>query len=128
MLEKFNVQRSSLLCNKVMHEYRFVPASVPDHSVITWIINVDFEKQDQAIGQTTTYDKFDVQSIPENFLLGNDTLTEINAVVGEFEGSYRVQNDIDFAYGKLCNIIKGELFEKLNHMKIKISNGSSNKR
>ena len=69
-----------------------------------------------------------MQSISKNFLFGNDTLTKINAVVGEFEGSYRVQNDTDFAYGKFCNIIKGELFEILNHMKIKISNGSSNKR
>ena len=69
-----------------------------------------------------------MRSIPDNFLLGNDTLTKINAVVRELERSYRLQNDIDFAYGKLCNIIKGEMFEKLDHRKIKISNGSSNKR
>ena len=69
-----------------------------------------------------------MRSIPGNFLLRTDTLTKINAVVGELEGSYKLQNDIDFAYGKLCNIINGEMFEKLNHRKINISDGSSNKR
>ena len=80
------------------------------------------------IGQTATYGKFEVQSLPENFLGGTDTFAKLNDIMGELEGSYRLQTDVDAAYGKLCEIVKGEMLEKLNYKTIKIFNGLSNKR
>ena len=62
------------------------------------------------------------------FLGCTDTFAKLNDIMGELEGSYRLQNDVDAAYGKLCEIVKGEMLEKLNYKTIKISNGSSNKR
>ena len=34
-------------------------------------------------------------------------------MIGELEGNFRAQSDVDSAYNNLCGLIKSKMFEKL---------------
>ena len=68
MFDKFNITRASVLCQDIIQGFGFVPPSVPNHSVITWHIIIDYEIRPHNVRPTATYDKFDTRSIPWNFL------------------------------------------------------------
>ena len=124
MFDEFNVIRASVMCQNSIREFGVFPSSVPDHSIITWHIDVGYETRPQNVGPTTNYDKFDTRCIPENFLMGVDGLGQINQITGELEGSFRAQSDVDAAY-KNKRVYKIRNVEKLNNRKIKIRGGAS---
>ena len=99
------------LCNNICG---IAPTGIPDHSLITWCIN--FEKTSvftTTANLTDGYDKFDVHSIPNDFLTSNVILTKVNAAIADLEGSLRSQTDIDVAFGGWCDIVNHEMYDRL---------------
>ena len=77
IFDKFNVIRASVLC-----QFGFIPSSIPDHSIITWDVSADDETRPQNKSPLATYDKFDKQSKPEDFLISAGCLVKINQNIG----------------------------------------------
>jgi len=130
------VTRSNELVHSLHNIVGTIPASVPDHSVLTWTFQIEMKRDnvenlsrgDRENVPLGNYDKFDVKNIPEHFLNTDIVVKEIHDAVFRLEQSLQCQNDIDSACTKLCSILKTEMYEKLSHKSIKIQNGYSNKK
>ena len=126
MFKEFNILRSSDLVNTT----GVVPISVPDHSFISWSIDVPFNISSKSIETLVenSFVKYDVRNIPDNFFLEQEVVTDLHNAVFNLEASLRTQQDIDNSYKTLCSCIKSEMSEKLNKRNVNITNASSNKR
>ena len=87
--------------------------SIPDHSLITWTINLnscleaDSESYD---GVCSSFDKFDVSNIPNTFLSDQNSLFMVNEEINSLEASLRTQADVDTAYGDWCKLVSSNMY------------------
>ena len=126
MFKDFNTIRPSELVNNT----GVVPVSVPDHSFISWSIDipVDVNSSSKNTVSKNQSIKYDVSNIQDNFLQEPEIVSDLHNTVFNLEASLRTQHNINNAYNSLCNNIKKEMSENLNKCKVKIGNASSNKR
>ena len=74
----------------------FATVSIPDHSVLSWEVDVgSYARTSGYNGVKTTYTVYKKQ-IPDNFLEGQ--IPEIEAFVNRFEQHINDQNDMDRVY------------------------------
>lgn len=126
IFKECHIYRSSELVNRT----GVAPVSVPDHSFITWSINLtcsvsDYSANDQS---ENTFVKYDVKTIPNNFLQDPKLISDLHNTVFNLESSSRTQQDIDNSYKDLCELIKHDMSEKLHKRIIILNSASSNKR
>ena len=88
MFNKLIVIRASVLYQDIIQQFGFILSSIPDHSIITCDISADYETRPHTKSPLATYDKFDTQSIPEDFLMSAGCLAQINQIIGELKGSF----------------------------------------
>ena len=114
MFDNVSVVRSVDAINICYNITALAPTSIPDHSLITWCINFEnpFVSADDP-DITAGYDKFDVHSMPNDFLTRTDILTNVNAAIADLEGSLRSQTDIDVAFKGWCDIVTHEMYDRL---------------
>ena len=106
---------------------------VPDHALLTWIINIPFiDGPDYSIVRDSVcgeYNRYDVKSIPLDFLQSADCQFRLNETILRLENSCKTQNDVNTMYSSFVNIVKLEMNEKLNSRRIRLSDSvSSNKK
>ena len=100
---------------------------IPDHSLLTWCIN--FENSDESNKTSYVaegYDKFDVNSIPHDFMTNDNILTNVNTAIADLEGSLRSQTDIDLAFNGWCELVKNEMYNRLPFRSV--CSGTDNKK
>ena len=127
MFTECTIHRPSELINKT----DVVPISVPDHSFITWNLNIACSVSDRSVPEfesNQTFTRYDVHNIPESFLADHNIVSSLHNTVFSLESSLRTQNEIDKSYQDLCEQIKTEMSERLHKRTVKINNSSSNKR
>ena len=102
----FEIIRTSELISRSNHVSVVAPTRIPDHSVLTWKINLNWSFSDTPESETLqtdqTFDKFDVSAIPSDFLSRFDVLCNINEVISKLE---QPQRDIDSAFSHWCGIV-----------------------
>ena len=106
-------------------------SGVPDHSALTWNINLTLPQcQGDADGTSAyeTYDKFDVSSVPDLFLSDNSVLAQGNTTIAYLESSLSTQVDIDSAYSEWCNIVTDNMYSDLQFKTITCGPRSNKKR
>ena len=111
----FAVTRASDMISRSGSLQSVAPSGVPDHSALTWNINLTLPQcQGDADGTSAcgTYDKFDVSSVPDLFLSDNN-VAQVNATIAELESSLSSQADIDSAYSEWCNIVTDNMYSDL---------------
>ena len=108
----------------------FAPTSIPDHSVLTWQINLNSSFSDTPKSETLqtdqTFGKFDVSAIPSGFLSRADVLRNVNEVIFKLDYSLRTQRDIDSAFSDWCGIVGANMYDELPYKTI--LSGVSNKK
>ena len=114
MFTDFTVVRAVDAVNLCDNINVLAPTCIPDHSLLTWCINFENpsvfnDTSDIAEG----YDKFDVYSIPNDFMANIDILTSVNAAIADLEGSLRSQTDIDIAFNGWCKTVNDEMYNRL---------------
>ncbi|VDI02802.1 Hypothetical predicted protein [Mytilus galloprovincialis] len=137
MLDSFNsfsVTRATTIIQSLGEPGRYdLRKIVPDHSLLTWNMCLYFPIEDQVSknkdkNQTVTkIIKYDTKSLPENWLIGDSIVTEINRVILQLEQSEASQQNIDKMYENFVSVLKTEMSEKLSSKEIRISNAFNNK-
>jgi len=89
--------------------------NVPDHSILTWNVGIP-----AVLCSTSTdtesapsFDKFELNNLPDYFLADNSTLTAVNSLIDTLEQGFRTQSELDTAYNGWCDIIKHDMYSKL---------------
>ena len=116
LFSEFKVTRVTDLVNLLNHNNVLAPSGLPDHSILSWNIKCNFyyDKTDNEPSEVESIcDKFNVSNIPHIFLSDIDILSSVNTAIADLEGSLRTQDDIDIAFNGWCNIVKGEMYDKL---------------
>ncbi|MES9880125.1 MAG: reverse transcriptase family protein [Sedimenticola sp.] len=124
----FRVLRVSEVINAGGH----TPTALPDHSLLTWCMVFDcldvLQPNASHSESSDNFVKYDVSSIPGDFLGSNDVIANLHAAVYELETGLRTQSELDNAYEKLCSQIRQEMNLKLPHKSISASSTSNKKR
>ena len=102
---------------------------VPDHSFLTWNVNLKFAFSDEGISRI--YEpkrkiKYDTQNIPQDWLLDHDIIEKIDNIIRRLENGENTQVSVDSLYENFVNIIKSEMSQKLSS-KFIICSGYDNK-
>ena len=84
---KFNVLRTSSIINNTGNLHNFASGSVPDHSILSWYIDIDnivpvCERNDWEIEK----DKFYLDSVPSLFMSDEQTLLVLSQTINRLEG------------------------------------------
>ena len=72
------------------------PSGVPDHSALTWNINLTLPQCQGDADGTSACGTYDVSSVPDLFLSDN-SVAQVNATIAELKSSLSSQADIDSA-------------------------------
>ena len=102
--------------------------SIPDHSILIWTTKIDcIHSVTESYNHKNQYEftKFS-RDIPNNFL--NDRIAEVEDLIAKLESNVRNQTDLDNKYDDFISLIINEMYRKVNHKKIKIKEGQSNKK
>ncbi|KAH3818531.1 hypothetical protein DPMN_120252 [Dreissena polymorpha] len=102
--------------NSIELQDSIAPTCVPDHSILTWVMEIestDLEFATDKTGSVQSTDKFDCSRIPNDFLLNQVLVGQINDCISYLEQGYRTQSDIDQAFGDWCGIVRDEMYDKL---------------
>ena len=102
--------------------------SKPDHSILTWKIDIDIiyktdkHKDDKNYIEITKYSR----DIPTDFL--QDKREDIRNLIAKLENSTQSQTDADENYTDFVCMIKQDMHRKVDHKKNKIRIGLNNKK
>ena len=102
--------------------------SRPDHSILTWQSDIDtIYKIDVNLNNSkeTEFIKFS-RDISTDFL--NGRLEEIRRLITNIETNMQNRTDAVEHYTHFVNLVRNEMYYKVNHKNIKIKNGDSNKK
>lgn len=99
--------------------------SLPDHNMLTWSINLtQFQCSLPIHGTPTppeaTFRKFDMSSIPEDFLLDEDIVEQIAQTIEKLEREEDIRKNIGEAYREFCDIVNEELKNRVSNKEIHI--------
>ena len=99
-------------CNQLGH---IVPSVLPDHSMLSWCIHFDtsIRSISQNAARSNSHVKFDVKSLPNDFMLENEVLNQVYNTIDKLETGYRTQTDIDSIYDDWCSIVSSHMYDKL---------------
>ena len=125
---EFNVHKTTDLINDINIIDTIEPeTSKPDHSILTWKTNFEIIcKPDRHLDdEPIEITKFS-RDIPSDFLL--DKREELTNFIETLENSTRNQSDADENYNLSVNLIKKEMYQKVDFKTIKIKTGTNNKK
>ncbi|XP_052256259.1 uncharacterized protein LOC127861632 isoform X1 [Dreissena polymorpha] len=116
LYSQFYVHTVVDVMNSIELQDSIAPTCVPDHSILTWVMEIestDLEFATDKTGSVQSTDKFDCSRIPNDFLLNQVLVGQINDCISNLEQGYRTQSDIDQAFGDWCGIVRDEMYDKL---------------
>ena len=106
--------------------------SVPDHALLKWIINIpfmDYSNSSQQSKNCVEFTRYDLKSIPLNFMQSIECQARLNEAILRLETSSKMQTDINDMYSDFVSVVKMEMNQSLNPIHIRLQDSaSSNKR
>ena len=115
----FKVSSTLDLINDTPGLCQIASSGIPDHSLLTWNIVADDlgnfkEPETLKSGDSVTfYDRFNLDEIPDAFLLDNDSWQFVNVAIDTLERGRQDQHDIDTVYSKWCDYIKVNMYNSI---------------
>ena len=102
----------------------------PDHSLLTWDFVFEMchrTKTEANVDKSPppSYVKFS-RAYPQGFLYGR--VDELNAFIDRIEYDLSSQQELDTIYKEMVSLITDELYEKVQHKKIKLGSSTDNKK
>ena len=97
--------------------------SVPDHALLKWSIDIPFMDYVQTSQQTINcgdFTRYDLKSIPFNFMQSFECQNRLNEAIVRLENSSKMQADIDSMYSNFVSTVKTEMNDKLNQRRIRL--------
>jgi hypothetical protein len=73
---------------------------LPDHSLITWTLTYNFAMDNPVTSgdyKPESFTKWNTKSIPDNFLLSDDIIRQIDEIIQQIESRYMSQQELDSA-------------------------------
>ncbi|VDI26275.1 Hypothetical predicted protein [Mytilus galloprovincialis] len=138
--KNFKVIRASVLCNKSAQPGSFRANHIPDHSVLCWEFETNFDNineicsidlshsaQNSLKQQNNTYVSYDVKNIPSDWMTNNDILDKINMCIDNIQCSKGRQFEVDKLYNNFVEILHSEMNDKLE-TKVKVLNSTNNRK
>ncbi|CAG2184688.1 unnamed protein product [Mytilus edulis] len=136
----FKVIRASVLCNKSAQPGSFRANHIPDHSVLCWEFETNFDNINEICSidlshsahnsvkqQNNTYVSYDVKNIPNDWMTNNDILDKINMCIDNIQCSKGRQFEVDKLYNNFVEILHSEMNDKLE-TKVKVLNSTNNRK
>ena len=126
----FSVNLTSDLITSCRNIANLVPSSTPDHSLLAWNIVTGLnhtvlpDKGSNEIPQDG-HVKFDLNSIPSNFLSDQAVLEEINVLINKLETLENDSLNIDNVYKEWCNIVKVNMYDNIPYKRVNVNVTSS---
>ncbi|CAG2243365.1 unnamed protein product [Mytilus edulis] len=138
--KNFKVIRASVLCNKSAQPGSFRANHIPDHSVLCWEFETNFDNINEICSidlshsahnslnqQNNTYVSYDVKNIPSDWMTNNDILDKINMCIDNIQCSKGRQFEVDKLYNNFVEILHSEMNDKLE-TKVKVLNSTNNRK
>ena len=133
LFSEFKVTRATETINLVGHESILASAAFPDHSVLSWKIDMGessetplTENRHIHVNTESAQFKANVKNLPPDFMCSVEVVTQLLDTVFKLESSMRSQNDVDKAYTDLCTIITSEMIDKLETKPVRINFSQKN--
>ncbi|CAC5411253.1 unnamed protein product [Mytilus coruscus] len=124
--KNFKFTRASVLCNKSAQPGSFSLNHIPDHSVLCWEFETNFDTINEISSinlshnahnsmnqQKNIYVSYDVKNIPNNWMTNNDILYKINMCINNIQCSKGRQFEVDKLYDNIVEILHSEMNDKL---------------
>ncbi|VDH89325.1 Hypothetical predicted protein [Mytilus galloprovincialis] len=135
-----NFKVISVLCNKSAQPGSFRANHIPDHSVLCWEFETNFDNINEICSidlshsahnslnqQNNTYVLYDVKNIPSDWMTNNDILDKINMCIDNIQCSKGRQFEVDKLYNNFVEILHSEMNDKLE-TKVKVLNSTNNRK
>ncbi|XP_060589316.1 uncharacterized protein LOC132744577 [Ruditapes philippinarum] len=108
----FSVKLTSDVINSSCDINSLAPTCLPDHSLLSWnIVCNSANFIDDISCDNVSYDKFNLNMVPGDFLTGQDIIDQVNNVIENLEQGLQSQSDIDGLYSEWCSIIKHNMYK-----------------
>jgi hypothetical protein len=103
---------------------------IPDHNLLMWKLDVSEYIVPVSTQYTTlppkTWTKYDLTTIPQDFLMTPDIVAEIDACIDRLQSQQQDQNHLNEIYTSFCEFLETEMKNKVESRTVKT--GLSNKR
>ena len=126
--KNFKVIRARELFNVSGCLTRCEPASISDHSVIYW--NMDLSKfavrdktSSRKITETQSRIKYNLSTIPNNWLEDQSTITMLQEFINNMEQTLCTQENVDDCYNSFVNLVTENMQQHIEHRKVKVYSG-----
>ena len=129
-VSNFHVQSVSELLRKF--DIRPGTAKIPDHSVITCVLNLscyetlqnetdatNTENLTLSYNDQPTFRKYDVRNVPQDILSDDISVEAIERLIHKLENENITQREIDAIYTSLVDVIHTEMDNNLNYRDIR---------
>ena len=95
----------------------FATSGIPDHSLLKWNLIIADNSGLPAPRLQASYSdvKFNLNQIPENFLLTPDVLQKVQDSAAFLEEGTQTQSDIDNIYSDWCKLIQDHMYKSIPH-------------
>ena len=108
-------------------------ASIPDHSLLSWDIMINFSQQNAYCdssfnSQDRYFKKFDLSQIPQDFLSDPECLGQVNVLIDKLEHSLQLQDDVDRFYDEWISVVEDNMYDKVPYKSIPFAHISNKKR
>ncbi len=131
-LSNFKIHRSRDLFNEAGDLAVIDPShTLLDHRLLTWTLTYNIAVDDQVTSGDHTpesFTKWNTKSIPDNLLLSDDIVRQIDEIIQHIESHDMSQQELDNVYDSFCECVLDEMERKLDKKMVHINTGLSNKR
>lgn len=130
----FKVSKVTELINQIGHDCILFSSAFPDHSVLSWKIDIsgiscrENHADVSVTDKTEPLLKFDARKITSDFMSNVNLCRQLHTAVFELESSLISQHDLDNTYNTLCSLIKEEMIDKLPMKRLTFFDGNDNKK
>ena len=123
------ITMNELIQKHNLADYVDLSVSKPDHSILTWNINIAKSvdiKDHEYEKDVSSFKKFNLSNIPNAFL--ESRLRDIEDIILSLELQNLTNNDIDNAYIHFVELLKDEMGKCLESKIVNVSHGFNNKK
>ncbi len=106
---------------------------LPDHALLCWKMNWSVTWLTAPVTGVTaevvsTYKRYELSSVPDDFLMSEDSKRQIRQVALNIQRRETDQNNLDAQYQEFCDIVTNEMDRRLVSKTVKLQAGGSNKK
>ena len=124
----FKVLSTSEIMNRNDAVGVYAPSCIPDHSLLSWKINLKITDPDNV--DTTrkdnckSYDKFDLKDVKSDFMNSPSVIDEINRLISRLEQNEVNVTNIDGVYTQWCEMVRHCMYDEIPYKTLRQESNS----